>query len=76
MPKNIRLNSMHYFIIKIQKKQELQKIAFNHSLDIGFEDFMNPCKKCTAKPYSFLVTDATLSSNNPFCFRKNLSERI
>ena len=27
--KSIRLNSMHYFIMKIQNKQELQQISFN-----------------------------------------------
>ena len=76
VPKNIRLNSMHYFIMKIPNKQELQQIAFNHSSDIDFKDFMNLYKKCTAKPYSFLVIDATLASDNPSRFRKNLLERI
>ena len=55
---------MHYFILKISKKQELQQITFNHSSDIDFEDFMNLYKKCNAKPYSFLVVDATLVSEN------------
>ena len=32
--KNIRLNSKHFFIMKIPNKQELQQIAFNYSLDI------------------------------------------
>ena len=41
VPKNIRLNSTHYFIMKIPNKQELQQIAFNHSSDIEFQDFMN-----------------------------------
>ena len=59
MPKNIRLNSTHYFIIKTPKEQELQHIAFNHSSDIDFRDLKNLYKKCTAKPYSFLVIDAT-----------------
>ena len=36
---------------------------------------MNRYKKCTAKPFSFLVTDATLASDNPSCFRENLLER-
>ena len=76
VPKNIRLNSTHYFIMKIPNKQELQQIAFNHSSDIDFKDFMNLYKKCTAKPYSFLVIDATLASDNPSRFRKNLLERI
>ena len=49
---------------------------FNHSSDIDFQDFMNLYKKCTEKPYSFLVIDANLASGNPSGFRKNLSERI
>ena len=36
---------------------------------------MNQYKKCTAKPFSFLVTDATFASDNPSCFRENLLER-
>ena len=50
---NIRLNSLHYFIMKIPNKQELQHIAFNHSWDIVFKDFMNLYKKCTMESYSF-----------------------
>ena len=73
--KNIRLNSTHYFIMKITNKRELQQIPFNHSSDIDFRDFMNLYKKCTVKQYFFLVIDATLASNNPLCFTKNLSER-
>ena len=46
--------------MKILKKRELQQIAFNHSSDIDFENFMNLYKKCAAKPYSFLVIDTTL----------------
>ena len=53
VPKNIRLNSTHYFIIKILIKWELQQNAFNHSSDIDFKDFMNLCKKCTTKPCFF-----------------------
>ena len=30
IPKNIRLNSAHYFIMKIPNKQELQQTAFDH----------------------------------------------
>ena len=65
LPKSIRLNSTHYFVMKIPNKRELQQIAFNHSSDIDFQDFMNLYKKCTAKPYSFLVIDTTLTSDNP-----------
>ena len=70
------LNSTLYFIMNIPNKQELQQIAFNHSSDIDLKDFTNLYKKCTAKPYCFLVIDATLALDNPLRFRKNLSERI
>ena len=76
VPKNITLNSTHYFTKKLPNKRELQQIAFNHSSDIDFKDFMNPYKKCTAKPYSFLVIDATPASDKPISFRENLVERI
>ena len=39
VPKNIRLNSAHYFIMRIPYKQEFQQIAFNQSSDINFRDF-------------------------------------
>ena len=76
VPKNIRLNSTHYFVMKIPNKRELQQIAFNHSSDIDFQDFMNLYKKCTANPYSFFVTDTSLASNISLRFRKNLLERV
>ena len=75
IPKNIRLNSTHYFVIKIPNKRELQQTVFNHSSDIDFQEFMNLYKKCTEKPYSFLVIDTTLASDNSSRFGKNLLER-
>ena len=55
VPKSIILNSTNYFVMKIPNKRELQQIAFNHLLDIDFQNFMNLYKKCNSKPYSFLV---------------------
>ena len=72
VPKDVRLNSTHFFIMKIPNKRELQQITLNHSSDIDFKDFIKIYKKCTAEPYSFLVNDATLASDNPLRFRKNL----
>ena len=72
VPKTIRLNATHYFIIKIPNKRELQQIASNHSSDIDFKDFMKLCKDYTKEPHSFLVNDITLSSDIPLRFRKNL----
>ena len=72
VPKDVRLNSTHFFIMKIPNKRELQQIALNHSSDIDSKDFMNIYKQCTAEPYSFLVNDTTLPSDDPLRFRKNL----
>ena len=70
VPKDVRLNTSHFFIAKIPNKRELQQIAINHSSDINTKDFTNIYRKCTAEPYSFLVNDTTLASNNPLRFRK------
>ena len=72
VPKAIRLNATHYFIIKIPNERELQQIASNHSSDIDFKDFIKLYKDDTKEPYSFLVNDTTLLSANPLRFRKNL----
>ena len=58
--------------MKISNKRELQKNTINHPSDIGFKDFIMIYKTCTAEPYSFLVNDTTLPSDDPLRFRKNL----
>ena len=65
IPKAIRLNPTHYFIMKIPNKRELQQTTSNHSSDIDFKYFMKLYKKYTKEPYSFLVNDTTLSSDDP-----------
>ena len=72
VPKDVRLNTTHFFISKIPNKRELQQIAINHSSDINTKDFANIYWKYTAEPYSLLVNDTTLSSNIPLKFKKNL----
>ena len=72
LPKEIRINTTHFFIMKSPNKKELQEIGLNHSSDVGFKDFMKIYKKHTAEPYSFLVNDTNLPSDNPLRFRKNL----
>ena len=68
VPKDVRLHSTHFFIMKIPNKRELQQITLNHSSDTDFKDFMNIYKKCTKEPYSFLVNDTTLLSDDPLRF--------
>ena len=41
VPKDVRLNTTHFFITKILNKRELQQIAINHSSDISTKDFIN-----------------------------------
>ena len=65
-----------YFVLKIPNKIELQQIAFNHSSDIDFQDFMNLYKKRTAKQFSFLVIDTTLASDKSSRLKKNPLEAI
>ena len=72
VPKDVWLNTSHFFIAKIPNKRELQQIAINHSSDINTKDFVNIYRKCKDEPYSFLFDDTTLESNNPLRFRKNL----
>ena len=70
--KDVKLNTTNFFIAKIPNKRELQQIALNHSSDISNKDFINICKKCSVEPYSILVNDPTLASDNLLRFRKNL----
>ena len=70
VPKDVRLNTTYFFIAKIQNKRELQQIAINYSSNIINKDFVNIYRECTAEPYSFLVIDTTLASDNPLRFRK------
>ena len=67
---------MHYFMMKISNKTELQRIAINHLSDIDFIDFMKIYKNCPTETYSFFVNDTTLPSNKSLGFRKNLLKWI
>ena len=72
VPKDVRLNSTHYLIMKISNRKELQNIAINHSADIDYNNFVRIYRECTRKPYSFLTIDTTLPASDPLRFRKNL----
>ena len=76
VPKDVRLNSKHYLIMKINSKRELQNTAINHSADtdIDYKDFIKIYRECTKEPYNFLTIDTTLPSSNTLRFRKNLFE--
>ena len=72
IPKDVRLNTTHFFIAKAPNKRELKQTVINHSLHISAKYFTNFYRECTAEPYSFLVNDTTLASDNPLKLRKSL----
>ena len=76
VPKDVRLNSKHYLIIKISNKRESQNIAINHSADIDYGDFMKIYRECTKETYNFLTIDTTLPVSNPLKLRKNVFESL
>ena len=73
-PKNVRLNSTHYLIMKIHNRRKIQQIASDHSTDIDYKDFLRIFRNCTNEPYSFLAIDTTLPADNLMRFRKNFSD--
>ena len=72
MPKTLRLSARNNFIMKFPSKREIQQIASNHASDIDFKDFMKLYIDYTKEPYSFLVSDTILPSDNPLRFRNDL----
>ena len=72
VPKDVKLNSTHYLIKRINNRKKLQNIVINHSVDIDYNDFMRIYRECTRETYSFLTMDTTLSAGDPLRFRINL----
>ena len=72
VPKDVRLNPIHYLIMKINSKRELQNIAINHSADIDYSDFIKIYRECTKEPYNFLIVDTTLPASNSLRFKKKI----
>ena len=76
VPKDVRLNSIRYLIMKINNLQNLQNIVINHSADVDYKDFIKIYKECTKEPFSSLTIDTTLPASNPLRFRKNLFDSL
>ena len=71
-PKDVRLDSTHYVILKINNKRELQNIAINDSADIDYQDFTKIYRECTKEPYNILTIDTKIPASDPLRFRKYL----
>ena len=71
-PKDVRLNSEDYLIMKTNKKRELQNITINQSADIDYKDFTKNYRECTKEISNFLLIDTTLPAGDLLNFRENL----
>ena len=76
VPKDVRLNSTHYLIMKINNRIELRNIAIDDSADIDYNDFKRIYRECTKEPYNLLTIDTTLPASNLLRFRKNFLSLI
>ena len=45
VPKEVRVNTTHFFTMKISNKRELQRVSTNHSSDVDFNVFMKQTYK-------------------------------
>ena len=67
--KDVRLNSTHCLITKINNRKELQNIAINHSADIEYKDFVKIYREYTKNHILFWQS---ILSYHPLRFRKKL----
>ena len=71
-PKDARLNSTHYILMKIDNKKELKSMAEEKLGHLYYKDFLKMYNYCTKEPYSFMTIDAR--PNATMVFRKNFTE--
>ena len=73
-PKDARLNSTHYILMKMGNKKELKSIAEENSGHLDFKDFLKIYNYCTKDPYSFMMVDTRPTAR--VTFKKNFDEPI
>ena len=73
-PKDARLNSTRYILMKMGNKKELESIAEENSGHIDFKDFLKIYNYCTKDPYSFMMVDTRPTAR--VTFKKNFDEPI
>ena len=73
-PKDARLNSTHYILMKMGNKKELKSIAEENSGHLDFKEFLKIYNHCTRDPYSFMMVDTRPTAR--VTFKKNFDESI
>ena len=71
VPEDVRWNSTHYLIMKINKKSELENIVRSHLANTDYEEFVKLYKECVKEHFSFLTIDTTLPASDLLRIRKN-----
>ena len=74
--KDVRLNSTHYLITKINNRTESQSTAINHSAGIDYKDFSKIYRECKRDPFNILTIDTTLTASYSLRIRKKLFEAL
>ena len=72
VPKDARLNTTHYFIMKINNRIELKNIVTDYSADIDYHNFKKIYRGYRKEPYNVLTIDTRLPASDPLRFRKIL----
>ena len=72
VPKDARLNTTHYFIMKINNRIELKNIVTDYSADIDYHNFKKIYRGYRKEPYNVLTIDTRLPASDPLRLRKIL----
>ena len=73
-PKDVRLNSTHYILMKMGNKKELKSMAGENSGHLDFKDFLKIYSYCMKDPYSFMMVDTRPTAR--VTFKKNFDGPI
>ena len=73
-PKDARLNSTHYILMKIGSKKELKSIAEENLGYLDFKDFLKIYNCCNNEPYSSMMVDTRPTAC--VTFKKNFDESL
>ena len=73
-PKDARLNSIHYILMKMGSKKELKSIAEENSGHLDFKDLLKIYNYCTKEPYSFIMVDTRPTARGTF--KKNFDKPL
>ena len=73
-PKDARLNSTHYILMKLGNKKELKSIAEENLGHLDFKDFLKIYNYCTNESYSFMMVDTRPTAR--VTFKKNFDKPI